>query len=207
VILAARIRERWGLPGMSVDTVRGFRDKQLMKERVRAAGLRVPRSRGCSPPTTRIREAERSRLPPGGEAHRRGGEREHLPLRARAELDRTLPQMRGVHRGELRGVHRGRGVHLRHGVHRGKPALREHRGVPPEAHRDAQRGVDLARDHHRAEMYQPKLRPGVELGRNVLTALGMGDGFTHMEWFLTPKGEAVFGEIGCRPAARTSSTR
>jgi biotin carboxylase len=46
VILAARIRERWGMPGMSVDAVRGFRDKQLMKERVRAAGLiRVPRSR------------------------------------------------------------------------------------------------------------------------------------------------------------------
>jgi biotin carboxylase len=44
VILAARIRERWGLGGMSVDAVNGFRDKQLMKERVRAAGLRVPRS-------------------------------------------------------------------------------------------------------------------------------------------------------------------
>ena len=29
---------------MSVDAVRGFRDKQLMKERVAAAGLRVPRS-------------------------------------------------------------------------------------------------------------------------------------------------------------------
>ncbi len=27
----------------------------------------------------------------------------------------------------------------------------------------------------------------------------MGDGFTHMEWYLTAKGEAVFGEIGCRP--------
>jgi hypothetical protein len=27
----------------------------------------------------------------------------------------------------------------------------------------------------------------------------MGSGFTHMEWFMTPKGEAVFGEIGCRP--------
>jgi hypothetical protein len=27
----------------------------------------------------------------------------------------------------------------------------------------------------------------------------MGDGFTHMEWYLTSKGEAVFGEIGCRP--------
>src|SRR5499433_4393774 len=42
VIVAARMRERFGLPGMSVDAVRGFRDKQLMKERVAAAGLRVP---------------------------------------------------------------------------------------------------------------------------------------------------------------------
>jgi hypothetical protein len=33
----------------------------------------------------------------------------------------------------------------------------------------------------------------------VLDALGMGDGFTHMEWFRTAAGEAVFGEIGCRP--------
>src|SRR3954469_13580968 len=45
VMLAARIRERWGMPGMSPDVVRGFRDKELMKERVRAAGLRVPKSR------------------------------------------------------------------------------------------------------------------------------------------------------------------
>src|SRR5512144_1806565 len=44
VLVAARLRERFGLPGMSVDTVRGFRDKQLMKERVAAAGLRVPRA-------------------------------------------------------------------------------------------------------------------------------------------------------------------
>src|ERR1700733_203876 len=44
VLLAARLRERFALPGVSVDAVRGFRDKQLMKERVAAAGLRVPRS-------------------------------------------------------------------------------------------------------------------------------------------------------------------
>ena len=37
------------------------------------------------------------------------------------------------------------------------------------------------------------------MGRGVLSALSMGDGFTHMEWYLTPKGEVVFGEIGCRP--------
>jgi biotin carboxylase len=44
VMTAARLREAFGIPGMSVDTVRGFRDKQLMKERAIAAGLRVPRS-------------------------------------------------------------------------------------------------------------------------------------------------------------------
>ena len=27
VLLAARLRERWGMPGMSVDTLMGFRDK------------------------------------------------------------------------------------------------------------------------------------------------------------------------------------
>src|SRR5688572_24227837 len=44
VLTAAHLNELLGLPAMSVDTVRGFRDKQLMKERVAAAGLRVPRS-------------------------------------------------------------------------------------------------------------------------------------------------------------------
>jgi carbamoylphosphate synthase large subunit len=44
VLTAARLRERLGVPGMSLDAVSGFRDKQLMKERVAAAGLRVPRS-------------------------------------------------------------------------------------------------------------------------------------------------------------------
>src|SRR5262249_31174357 len=44
VLTAARLRERFGMPGMTVDTVTGFRDKQVMKERVAAAGLRVPRA-------------------------------------------------------------------------------------------------------------------------------------------------------------------
>jgi biotin carboxylase len=46
---------------------------------------------------------------------------------------------------------------------------------------------------------QPALAGGVALGKQVLGALGMGDGFTHMEWFAKPSGEVVFGEIGCRP--------
>jgi biotin carboxylase len=49
------------------------------------------------------------------------------------------------------------------------------------------------------DLDQPRFRAGAALGGQVLDALGMGDGFTHMEWFHTPKGEVVFGEIGCRP--------
>ncbi len=50
----------------------------------------------------------------------------------------------------------------------------------------------------------PYLQPGIALGRSVLQALGFRDGFTHMEWFRTARGEAVFGEIGARPpGART----
>ena len=45
----------------------------------------------------------------------------------------------------------------------------------------------------------PDVRKGRELGRAVLRALGFETGFSHMEWFLTPSGEAVFGEIGARP--------
>ena len=36
-------------------------------------------------------------------------------------------------------------------------------------------------------------------GRAAIAALGLDNGMTHMEWFLTPKGEAIFGEVACRP--------
>jgi len=38
-----------------------------------------------------------------------------------------------------------------------------------------------------------------QVARGVLQALGMGTGFTHMEWYRMASGEVVFGEIGCRP--------
>jgi formate-dependent phosphoribosylglycinamide formyltransferase (GAR transformylase) len=37
-----------------------------------------------------------------------------------------------------------------------------------------------------------------EMGRRVVTALGIGTSATHMEWFFGPKG-LRFSEIGCRP--------
>jgi len=49
------------------------------------------------------------------------------------------------------------------------------------------------------DLQQPAIQKGIELGHGVLEALGMGSGFTHMEWYLKANGEVVFGEIGCRP--------
>ncbi len=42
VELAAWLREQLGIPGMRLETARAFRDKELMKQKVEAAGLRVP---------------------------------------------------------------------------------------------------------------------------------------------------------------------
>jgi hypothetical protein len=45
----------------------------------------------------------------------------------------------------------------------------------------------------------PRLQGGIAMGRAVIEALGLQTGFTHMEWYLKPDGEAVFGEIAARP--------
>jgi len=52
--------------------------------------------------------------------------------------------------------------------------------------------------------FSPAVEAGRNLGLNVLEALQFKDGFTHMEWFHTPSGEAVFGEIACRPPGARS---
>jgi formate-dependent phosphoribosylglycinamide formyltransferase (GAR transformylase) len=51
----------------------------------------------------------------------------------------------------------------------------------------------------------PELASGREMGVAVLKALGFRTGFTHMEWFRKPNGEAVFGEVAARPPGARST--
>src|SRR5207248_465302 len=95
VTLAARLRERWGLPGMSPDTVRGFRDKELMKERVRAAGLRVPRSRRVRTEREVREAAEAIGLPLILKPISGAGSADTYAVRTRAELEAALEATRG----------------------------------------------------------------------------------------------------------------
>ena len=96
VVVAARLRESIGLPGMSVDTVRGFRDKQLMKERVAAAGLRVPRSERVHSIADVWRAVEHTGFPAIIKPISGAGSADTYRVDSRADLERVLPAMRHV---------------------------------------------------------------------------------------------------------------
>jgi len=199
VLCAARLRERFGLPGMSVDTVRGFRDKQIMKDRVAAAGLRVPRA-------TRVRTREECHaaarafgypliLKPIAGA----GSADTYRLDSDADLERAIAAMRHVVEASAEEFVEGEeytydtvsigGVPAYHNVAQYLP-----RPLVARTVESLSPIIITVKD-----LSQPKLQDGLALGRSVLGALRMGEGFTHMEWYRKASGEVVFGEIGCRP--------
>ena len=96
VVLAARLRERWGMPGMSVDTVRGFRDKETMKERLRAAGLRVPRSRRVRTAAEARAAAEEVGFPLILKPIAGAGSADTYAVASPAELEEVLPRLGNV---------------------------------------------------------------------------------------------------------------
>jgi biotin carboxylase len=199
VILAARLRERWGMPGMSVDTVRGFRDKKLMKDRVEAAGLRVPRSRRVRTERESRAAAEEIGYPLVMKPISGAGSADTHRVNDAKELEHVLPLMRSVAEASCEEYVEGEEYTFDTICIDGKPAYENvAQYLPKPLEMRTLEWVSPVIITVR-DMQQKKLAGGIELGRNVLTALGMGDGFTHMEWFRTPKGEAVFGEIGCRP--------
>ena len=199
VLLAARLRERWGLGGMSVDAVSAFRDKQIMKERVRAAGLRVPRSRRVRTEPEAWQAAEEIGFPLILKPIAGAGSADTYRVDDRGQLQATLAKMRGVPEASCEEYIDGEEFTFDAVSIGGVPAYENVAAyLPKPIEARSQEWVSpviiTVRDLH-----QPRLAAGLALGRSVLGALGMGDGFTHMEWYLTSKGEAVFGEIGCRP--------
>ena len=199
VILAARLRERWGLPGMSTDTVRGFRDKQLMKDRARAAGIRVAKSERVRTVAEARQAASRIGYPLVLKPIAGAGSADTYRVDSDADLDTALVRMGNVPEASCEEFILGREFTFDTICIDGQPMFEnvsEYLPKPLDARlfEWISPVVITVRD-----LGLPHVRPGVDLGRRVLSALGMGDGFTHMEWFLTPSGEAVMGEIGCRP--------
>lgn len=196
---AALLRASLDVPGMSVDTVLGFRDKQVMKQRIAAAGLRVPKAH-------RVRSVQEVRAaaadvgfplifkPISG-----AGSADTYRVDSVERLDAVIQNTRHVREASVEEFVEGReftydtlcidGQPVFENVawYRPRPLIaRQHEWISP---------VIVTVRH----LDQPEIAPGIALGRGVLKALNMGTGFTHMEWYLTDQGEVVFGEIGCRP--------
>jgi hypothetical protein len=204
VLLAARLREALGVPGMSVDRALGFRDKDVMKQRLQAAGVRTPRhARADSARATRA-AAERIGFPAIVKPIDGAGSMDTFRVDTMAELEAALARMGRYPVVNVEEFIDGEeytfdticvGGEIQFFnlfVYRPRPLIaRSNEWISPQT--VGIRDVD-----------DPKLAGGRAMGRAVLQALGFDTGFTHMEWFLKSDGEAVFGEIAARPPGARS---
>ena len=198
MVLAARIREAFSLPGLSVEQTIPFRDKEAMKQVLDKAGVRTPRHARASTEDQVREAAERIGYPLIVKPIDGAGSADTYDVREASELDRALALVKHVPEISVEEFIEGEeytfdtvnagGDVLFHNVawYRPKPLVsRLNAWINPQA--VCLRDTDA-----------PEIAPGKELGLSVLRALGLETGFGHMEWFRTPSGEAVFGEIGAR---------
>jgi biotin carboxylase len=197
--LAARLRERLGVPGMSTDAVLGFRDKVVMKERVAAAGIRIPRTRRATRVAEVLAFAREIGFPLVVKPIAGAGSADTWRVDNAAELASVLDRMRHVAEVSVEEFVSGQEYTYETLCVDGRPLFssvsmyvpntlvaRQNEWISP---------IILAiRDPEAAG-----LGVGTVMGVEALRALGMGTGLTHMEWFLRPDGAAVFGEVACRP--------
>ena len=196
---AAHIRAHLQLPGMSPDTVLGFRDKAIMKQRVEAAGLRVPYAFRCTTSKEIEEASEKIGFPVIVKPIAGAGSADTYRVDTAEQLQHVLKLVRHVKEVSCEEFVDGREFTYDTVCVGGKP---QYENVAEYLPRPL-----IARSNEWIspiiitvkDLQQSHIQQGIQLGRGVLKALNMGDGFTHMEWYLTPKGEVVFGEIGCRP--------
>jgi formate-dependent phosphoribosylglycinamide formyltransferase (GAR transformylase) len=198
MMLAAELRAALDLPGMTPAQTHRFRDKEAMKAALEEAGVRTPRHVRATGESAIRAAAERIGYPlvvkPIAGA---GSANTHRVTDARG-LDRAVTDVgqRDVSVEEyIDGEEYTFDTVCRDGEilfeniawYRPKPIIgRNEEWISMQT-------VNLR------NLDRPELQAGRALGRQVIGTLGFRTGFTHMEWFLTPGGEAVFGEIGGRP--------
>ncbi len=199
ILLAARLREALGVPGMRLDTALGFRDKQLMKERIAAAGLRVPRSERVQTVAEALAAQERIGFPLILKPIQGAGSADTYRCDDMSAFKAALARMRHVREASCEEFVEGEEFTYDTICVDGSPVYENvaqylPRPLIARTHEWISPVICTVRD-----LTEERLQDGLALGRGVLEALGMGTGFTHMEWYRKADGEVVFGEIGCRP--------
>jgi biotin carboxylase len=204
MILAARLREELGLPGLTVQQTLPFRDKEQMKQLLDAAGLRTPWHVAAGTVADVWAAAERVGFPLIVKPIDGAGSADTYRADSAADLDAILPMVRHVPQVSVEEFidaeeftydticAGGRVLFENICQYHPRPLLTKmHEWISP---------ITMAL----RDLDEPGLQGGRELGAAVLRVLGFRDGFTHMEWYRKADGEVVFGEIGARPpGART----
>jgi formate-dependent phosphoribosylglycinamide formyltransferase (GAR transformylase) len=207
MLLAARIREVFGLPGMTVEQTVPFRDKEQMKRVLDAAGIRTPWHVSARTVAEVWEAAEKVGYPLIVKPIAGAGSADTYRVNSPQELTDVLPLLRHVPEVSVEEFVDGEEftfdticadgrILFEHILwYRPRPLqMRMHEWVSPVS-------ISLR------DLSVPHLSGGRRMGEAVLAALGFRSGFTHMEWYLKPDGEAVFGEIGGAPAGRAGGGR
>lgn len=204
VLLAARLREELGAPGMTVEECLPFRDKDLMKEKVAAAGIRTPKHKSAKSAQGVRAAIKKIGYPVIIKPIAGAGSMDTYRVNNPAELKAAIAKMGHIDEVNVEEFIDGEEytydticvdgkiVYRNIGYYRPRPLIaRSEEWISPQTL--CLRDLDA-----------PHLKGGHEMGHAVLEALNMKTGFTHMEWYRKEDGEVVFGEIAVRPAgART----
>lgn len=199
VLLAGRLREALGVPGLTYGEALCFRDKDRMKQAVGAAGLRTPRHQRGAGANGCAEAAEQVGFPiclkpvagAGSENTFRVDSMDGLEAalnKAGREREYNVEEFIDGDEYTFDTISiDGRVVYESLSWYRPRPLIgRSVEWISPQT-------VTL-RDYD-----SPQFEEGRELGRNVLRALNHRTGFAHMEWYRKSDGEVVFGEIAARP--------
>jgi len=199
MMVAARMREAIGVPGLRVHETLPFRDKELMKQVLDRHGIRTPHHVRVRSKAAARDAARRIGFPAIVKPIWGAGAIDTYRVDSFDDLERALEATRHVPELSVEEFVEGDEFTFDTICIAGRPAYfnvswyrprpldgKLHEWISPQA--IAVRNVD-----------DPLLARGCEMGLRVLAALGFRDGFTHMEWYRKADGEAVFGEIGARP--------
>jgi formate-dependent phosphoribosylglycinamide formyltransferase (GAR transformylase) len=199
IVLAARLREALGVPGMGIEQANIFRNKDLMKQVIHKAKIRTARHASATSIAGVRTAAESIGFPVIVKPIAGAGSMDTIRAASMTELDAALARVKSYDEVNVEEFIEGeeytydticidgRIVYENVCYYRPNPLVaRSTEWISPQT-------IALR------DLSVPVIKQGIALGHDVLKAMNFQTGFTHMEWFYTPKGEAVFGEIAARP--------
>ncbi len=204
MIPAARMREALGLPGMTVAETIPFRDKEKMKRVLDDAGVRTPRHANAHTVAQVWDAAALVGYPLVVKPIAGAGSADTYRVNDARELERIVPKLGHVPEVSVEEFVEGQDYTFDTICVDGRILYSNISFYRPRALESRTHEWISQQTLSRRDVDSPEIASGREMGLRVLKALGFKTGFTHMEWYRKPDGEAVFGEIGARsPGART----